>query len=70
MSAPSKQQQYDRLDAATSAYERAFGSAPVTTLFGVSLSYMAEVLERSVAQNQPVPAEFDWYAHLPTDAVA
>jgi hypothetical protein len=59
----------ERLDTARVAYWRAFDLMPPSP-FGISDEYLAEVLEQAVANCKPVPAGFDWWVHLPPDAVA
>lgn len=58
-----------RLDAAIRAYVAAFDT-PSPTPFGISDEYLAKVLERAVAKGRPIPDDFDWWRHLPPDALA
>lgn len=50
-------------------YIRTFDRAPPLP-FGVSDQRQAEVLEAALREGRPVPADFDWWADLPPDAVA
>jgi len=36
----------------------------------VSSAYWCEVVAQALADGVPVPPEFDWWAHVPPDAVA
>lgn len=59
----------NRLETAQAAYIRAFG-AMAPEPFGINDDRIAEVLELAIVEGQPVPADFDWWADLPPDAVA
>ncbi len=58
-----------RIDAAIIAYVRAFKMLPPQPC-AVSGERIAEVLEEAVDAGEPVPEDFDWWSHLPPDAVA
>ncbi len=60
----------DRLKTARSAYLARFPDAALPEPFEVNDEALARVLERAVADGQPVPPDFDWWADLPPDAVA
>jgi len=36
----------------------------------INPTWRAEVMADAVAAGEPIPGDFDWYAHLPPDAVA
>jgi SPP1 gp7 family putative phage head morphogenesis protein len=58
-----------RLRIAQTAYSRVFGIRAPDPL-GVNPLSVAVVLEQAIVESQPVPADFDWWAELPPDAVA
>jgi len=58
-----------RLETAISAYVRTFKVSPPFP-FGINDDALAETLERAILDGRPVPANYDWYSHLPPDAVA
>lgn len=51
-------------------YNQRFGTSYGFPPFGVSDEFFVEVLEAALAADRPVPDDFDWYQHLPPDAVA
>ncbi len=59
----------NRLETAQAAYVKAFGLPPPEP-WGVNRDRIADVLERAVADGDPVPESFDWWAGFPPDAVA
>lgn len=54
---------------AREAYFEAFGNEGPYP-FGVSDADLAAALNAAVAAGKPIPADFDWYADVPKDAVA
>jgi|GEM_PF-6178437 hypothetical protein len=58
-----------RLETALRAYIVAIGG-PVPAPWGVSDDRLAGVLEQAIVDGRPVPADYDWWGHLPPDAVA
>ena len=38
--------------------------------FGISRPAVEEVVRAAIAKGEPIPAEYDWWADLPPDAVA
>lgn len=59
-----------RCRTACERYNRRFGTSYGFPPFGVSDEFFVEVLEEALAADRPVPDDFDWYQHLPPDAVA
>jgi len=59
----------DEVIKAREAYFKAFGNGGPRP-FGVSDADMAAALNAAVEAGKPIPADFDWYADLPKDAVA
>lgn len=58
-----------RLQTAISAYVRTFKVSPPFP-FGINEDTLSDALERAILDGRPVPANYDWYADLPPDAVA
>lgn len=59
----------NRLEAATVAYFHAFKVLPPQP-FAISDDRLAEVLEEAVHAGEPIPENFDWWSHLPPEALA
>ncbi len=58
-----------RLRTAIIAYSTAFKMVTPNP-FGINDDTLAAALEKAVASGQPIPDSFDWWAHLPPDALA
>lgn len=56
-------------DETVQRYIQTFDRAPPMP-FGVGDQRLAEVLGAALREGRPVPADFDWWADLPPDAVA
>lgn len=62
----------NRLTAALLAHEKAHGRPPPLHRApdGVDNQHLAALIERFVADGEPMPDTFDWFAHLPPEAQA
>lgn len=59
----------NKLLEARQAHHDAFGNEGPYP-FGVSDADLAAALNAAVAAGQPIPADFNWYADVPKDAVS
>lgn len=57
---------YDKVQA---EYMRLFG-VPLPYPACINQNYVAEVAARYMAKGRPIPKSFNWYAHVPPDALA
>ena len=60
----------DLIDEVTEEYAKAFPEAPILWPFGVGDEDRASAMQEAIRLGRPIPHDYDWYAHLPPDAVA
>lgn len=58
------------LSKAWERYSAAFPNAPFLSPFGVGEEVLAAAMLEHVKLGRPIPDDYDWYRHLPDDAVA